>query len=208
MRGKAKRDAGRKGGRAGKGESKARMGIQNGNTSLDQDRHATWRVIDVPFEVFAELLELLHHNRLAKKSKPWLRFERLPKHICEKGYEDLAVVLELLNGTKFGHPDRYMDRVSKEILAAMRQHGNTRFCFPGCVLKVGQARQVPELPIEPKKGILNMHAYQKGSSKLEFRNHWDNTLLNYRPANPPTNRRVRNSRSRLFGFLAGEGRKS
>ena len=70
MRGKAKRDAGRKGGRAGKGESKARMGIQNGNTSLDQDRHATWRVIDVPFEVFAELLELLHHNRLAKKSKP------------------------------------------------------------------------------------------------------------------------------------------
>ena len=33
-----------------------------------------------------------------------------------------------------------------------------------------------------------MHAYQKGSSKLEFRNHWDNTLLNYRPANPPTNR--------------------
>ena len=82
----------------------------------------------------------------------------------------------------------------------------TRFCFPACVLKVGQARQVPELPIEPKKGILNMHAYQKGSSKLEFRNHWDNTLLNYRPANPPTNRSVMNSRSRLFGFLAGEGR--
>ena len=67
----------------------------------------------MPFEVFAELLELLHRNRIANKPRPWLRMEALPKHICEKGCEDLAVVLDLLNNTKFGHPDRYMDRVSQ-----------------------------------------------------------------------------------------------
>ena len=77
---------------------------------------------------------------------------------------------------------------------------------------VGQSRTTQPSTSQPLQTqgscIINAvdDAYQKGSSKLEFRNHWDNTLLNYRPANPPTNRRVRNSRSRLFGFLAGEGR--
>ena len=104
--------------------SKARLGPANGMCALDLQRHRTWKPIDVPLEVFAELLDSLHQRRLADKSgrrRPYLRWRWLPRGTRAAGHEDLKHTLHLLNTTTFGHPDRYMDRVSKELLRAMGQ---------------------------------------------------------------------------------------
>ena len=119
VKGPQKRAAGRVGGGA-TGESKARKGMTNGQCTLDLKRHQTWRVLDVPLEVFSELLSTIHEKRLAKATQPFLREEKLPPHIRDAGYSDLREVLQLMNTTTFGHPDRFMDRVSREILYVMR----------------------------------------------------------------------------------------
>eukprot|EP00969_Alexandrium_andersonii_P137808 6094490-Alexandrium_andersonii.AAC.1 len=44
----------------------------------------------------------------------------------QRGLRDVAVVVKLINATRFGHPDRYKDRCSCEILKAMKKCTPTR----------------------------------------------------------------------------------
>ena len=62
-------------------------------------------------------------RRLAKAPRPWLRVEDVPKNAGIPD-EEQAKVVDLMCNTKFGHPDRYKDRVS--ILRAMKQSNKTQ----------------------------------------------------------------------------------
>ena len=108
--GKHKRAAGSLGG-AANGTCKARYGTKNGNCSLDLQRYQTWRPIQVPFEVFLDLLRLLHQRRLAKHARPWLRLSDVPS-TCGIPGDEAARVITIMTETKFGHPDRYQDIVN------------------------------------------------------------------------------------------------
>ena len=72
------------------------------------------------FGQFQYLLAELHSRREAdprRLQRPYLRMSRLPKAMLS---EDLGAVVECMNGTCFCAPDRYKDRVSLEILAALQ----------------------------------------------------------------------------------------
>jgi hypothetical protein len=66
------------------------------------------------------LLELLHQRRLAGARRPWLKVADIPSD-AEIPPDVAKSVVEVLTQTKFGHPDRYQDRVSKQLLSAMRR---------------------------------------------------------------------------------------
>jgi hypothetical protein len=102
------------------GDYKKRHGVENGMTKVDLQRYQTWKSIHTRFDVFLKLLDILHKRRLARAPKPWLREQDVPKNAGIPD-EEQATVVDLMCKTKFGHPDRYMDRVSQEILRAMRQ---------------------------------------------------------------------------------------
>ncbi|CAK0886817.1 unnamed protein product, partial [Prorocentrum cordatum] len=62
------------------------------------------------------LLASLHKAREQRKARPFLRLGSLPSWItAAPGIED---ALRVMNGARFGHPDRFRDRVSKEIRSA------------------------------------------------------------------------------------------
>ena len=99
------------------GQTKARMGRDNGNCKRDPEDCHTWQPLDVSFEAFGEMLARLHDGRLRGHVRPWLRRAHLPASVS--GARDADRVIQLMNDTTFGHPDRYLDAVSLEILAAM-----------------------------------------------------------------------------------------
>lgn len=117
--GKEKEDAGREGGRKS-GASKKRFGVHNHRTRLTKSKPSTWKTFGLTFPKFQYLLAKLHHGRENNLPKPYLKKSGLPKWIAN-GLENIDKILETMNGTKFGHPDRFKDFVSKEIVAAMRQ---------------------------------------------------------------------------------------
>ena len=119
QRGKCKRDAGSAGGSAC-GDAKRRCGVTNGSCTLELDRHVTWKATPVTFEVFLKLLARLHERRLASAPRPWLSPKDLPAD-ADIPADVVQHVIEVMTGSKFGHPDRYEDRVSKEILSSMRR---------------------------------------------------------------------------------------
>ena len=115
--GKRKRDAGRAGGIAC-GPTKRRCGVKNGRCKLDLDRCATWKPMPILFESFLRLLGLLHQRRMAAAPRPWLKATSPDMKIPA---DMVPSVVEVLTESKFGHPDRFQDRVSQEILTSMRK---------------------------------------------------------------------------------------
>lgn len=110
----------RKGGRLGgsaSGACKARTGPQNARFRARRGKFRTWRPSAVTFAMFQVLLARLHKAREQHKSKPFLRLGCLPSWITVA--PDIDKVMRIMNGTRFGHPDRFKDRVSKEIRSAV-----------------------------------------------------------------------------------------
>ena len=101
------------------GDSKARVGVRNGRCSLSLDRYQTWKPLHMRFDVFLLLLGMMHKRRLAKAARPWLRVTDVPQDAGVPEAE-AALIVSIMRDTKFGHPDRYQDACSKEILSAMR----------------------------------------------------------------------------------------
>jgi hypothetical protein len=108
--GKREREAGRLGGHA-EGDVKRRCGEANGNCTVELDSHVTWKTTPVTFDTFLYLLELLHQRRVAGARKPWLKVADIPND-AEIPPDVAMRVIEVSTRTKFGHPDRYQDRVS------------------------------------------------------------------------------------------------
>jgi len=105
------------------GQKKARVGRQNGQCKRDPDEFHTWQPIDVGFEALGEMLERLHDGRVRARARPWLRQSHLPELVT--GAKDKVRVMHLMNDTTIGHPDRYMDAVSVEVLSAMASASST-----------------------------------------------------------------------------------
>ena len=101
------------------GNPKRRFDSENGRSKAQPSNFRTWRSLDVTFDMFRTMLALLHRGREQGLPRPWLRKGMLPAHWGRMQSRDLDVAILLMNKTRFCHPDRYEDRVSKEILAAM-----------------------------------------------------------------------------------------
>lgn len=113
--------AGRAGGLLGglkSGACKARVGPDNGRFQPVRNKFRTWKLSGVTFAQFRYLLQHLHLRRQQGARKPYLRKHELPSKI--RLAHDIDAALKLMNGTKFGHPDRFADRVSGEVEGAMR----------------------------------------------------------------------------------------
>jgi len=112
-----KEKAGAKGGEK-RGDTKRRFGVHNNRTKLDIDTPSTWKTFGLSFPKFQYLLKKLHYGRENALPRPYLRKSELPSWVTS-GLEDVDKILKVMNGTKFGNPDRYKDRVSREILKSM-----------------------------------------------------------------------------------------
>ena len=103
---------------------KKRFGATNGNCALELDRYVTWKPTPVLFETFLFLLGLMHRRRLAGAQRPWLKVSDIPVSAAIP-IETAEHVIEVMTESKFGHPDRFQDNVSKEVLSCMRRADTT-----------------------------------------------------------------------------------
>jgi len=102
------------------GDTKARLADANGRCRLKLKDHKTRKTIHITFVVFLRLLTLMHQRRQGGAAKPWLTVRDMPDNAGVPSAE-AKLAINIMRTTKFSHPDRYQDRVSMEILDAMRR---------------------------------------------------------------------------------------
>jgi len=115
----AKIRAGRKGGQNGAGALKARCGCTNGQSKQDVHRPSTWRPLCIDATEFGEMLQTMHTRRELRKPRPWVKVADAPLHARRRCPEEVRAIVRTMRESRFGHPDRFKDYVSKQILNAL-----------------------------------------------------------------------------------------
>ena len=109
---------GKRGGLSGTGDTKRRANTRNGRFLPQQQNHKSWKSLQLKISDFELLLRNLHQGRESKRKQPWLRTSSLTSLSYIPNIND---IVQVMCGTRFGHPDRYEDAVSREITCAMRR---------------------------------------------------------------------------------------
>ena len=110
---------GKRGGLSGTGDAKRRANTKNGRFLPQQQNYKSWKSLQLKISDFEVLLRILHEGRESKRKQPWLRASSLTS--LSSIPNNIDDIVQVMCGTRFGHPDRYEDAVSREICCAMRR---------------------------------------------------------------------------------------
>ena len=116
---------GKRGGHSGIGDAKRRAHSNNGRFTPQRQDYKTWKSLDLKISDFEFLLRKLHEGRERGQKQPWLRASNLSTSLSS--ISNIDDIVRVLCETRFCHPDRYEDYVSKEVRCAMRRSTTKRW---------------------------------------------------------------------------------